>query len=113
MGRTQMPLWTVPYARNPLFTGREDLLARVAHALLPGQAAALQIELVLQARELLFLFEEVLARFEPLILADYPVLLDGAVCHMNPLLLVRVMRGYMRIVPQHRGEARGERFPAA
>jgi tetratricopeptide (TPR) repeat protein len=35
------PVWNVPYPRNPLFTGREDLLARLATALQPGQAAAL------------------------------------------------------------------------
>jgi hypothetical protein len=46
-------------------------------------------------------------------LADYPELLHGAVCHMNPLLLARVMRRFMRIEPQHRGKARRGRFPVA
>jgi hypothetical protein len=38
---TSSSLWTVPYPRNPLFTGREDLLARLAQALQLGQATAL------------------------------------------------------------------------
>src|ERR1700724_125974 len=41
MGGTPVPLWNVPYPRNPLFTGRKDHLARLAHALQPGQATAL------------------------------------------------------------------------
>jgi tetratricopeptide (TPR) repeat protein len=41
MGRTLVPLWTVPYPRNALFTGREAVLARLVTALRPGQAAAL------------------------------------------------------------------------
>lgn len=32
------PLWNVPYRRNPMFTGREALLARLATELLSGQA---------------------------------------------------------------------------
>ncbi len=35
------PVWNVPYPRNPLFIGREELLALLATALQPGQAAAL------------------------------------------------------------------------
>ena len=34
-------IWNVPFPRNPLFTGREDLLARLAEALQPGEAVAL------------------------------------------------------------------------
>jgi tetratricopeptide (TPR) repeat protein/transcriptional regulator with XRE-family HTH domain len=37
---TISPLWTVPYARNPHFTGRADLLARLEHLLTPYQAHA-------------------------------------------------------------------------
>ena len=38
---TSSSLWTVPYPRNALFTGREAVLARLATALRPGQVAAL------------------------------------------------------------------------
>jgi tetratricopeptide (TPR) repeat protein len=38
---TSSSLWNVPYPRNPLFTGREDLLARLTQVLQPGQATAL------------------------------------------------------------------------
>jgi tetratricopeptide (TPR) repeat protein len=38
---TIFPLWNVPYRRNPLFMGREALLARLATVLQSGQAAAL------------------------------------------------------------------------
>lgn len=32
------PLWNIPYPRNPMFMGREALLARLANELLSGQA---------------------------------------------------------------------------
>jgi hypothetical protein len=38
---TLLPIWNVPYPRNPVFTGREDLLAQLAQTLQPGQAMAL------------------------------------------------------------------------
>src|SRR6266568_843236 len=37
----RLSVWSVPYARNPFFTGREEILDRLATALQPGQAAAL------------------------------------------------------------------------
>jgi tetratricopeptide (TPR) repeat protein/nucleoside phosphorylase len=33
---TQQAIWTVPYPRNPYFTGRDDLLDRLAQQLSPG-----------------------------------------------------------------------------
>src|SRR2546421_6685086 len=36
MGADQMPLWTLPYRRNPFFTGREEVLTRI-HAFLQAQ----------------------------------------------------------------------------
>ncbi len=38
MGTDQVQLWTLPYRRNPYFTGREAVLARV-HAFLQTQPA--------------------------------------------------------------------------
>ncbi|MBA2393179.1 MAG: tetratricopeptide repeat protein [Ktedonobacteraceae bacterium] len=35
------PIWTVPYHRNPFFTGREQVLKKLANALQTGQTAAL------------------------------------------------------------------------
>jgi len=35
------PIWNLPHLRNPNFTGREDLLARLRQALTSGQPAAL------------------------------------------------------------------------
>jgi tetratricopeptide (TPR) repeat protein len=37
----QVPLWNIPYARNPLFTGREDVLKRLYEALRAGKTTAL------------------------------------------------------------------------
>ena len=34
-------IWHIPYPHNPVFTGREHLLARLANALKPGEAVAL------------------------------------------------------------------------
>ncbi len=34
-------LWNIPYARNPVFTGREEVLARLAGVLKTGQLAAI------------------------------------------------------------------------
>jgi tetratricopeptide (TPR) repeat protein len=41
VGVAHVPLWNVPYQRNPLFTGREDVLKRLAEALRAGKTAAL------------------------------------------------------------------------
>jgi tetratricopeptide (TPR) repeat protein len=41
MGQPQAPIWNIPYQRNPLFTGREDVLKRLYEALRSGRAAAL------------------------------------------------------------------------
>jgi len=41
VGVAQVPLWNVPYQRNPLFTGREDVLKRLSEALRAGKTAAL------------------------------------------------------------------------
>ncbi|HZR44468.1 MAG TPA: NB-ARC domain-containing protein, partial [Ktedonobacteraceae bacterium] len=38
---TPTPLWSVPYPRNPFFTGREDLLETLQARLAPGQPVAL------------------------------------------------------------------------
>ena len=35
------PVWNVPYPRNPFFTGREELLARLRRQLQTGQATAI------------------------------------------------------------------------
>ncbi|HYT35829.1 MAG TPA: toll/interleukin-1 receptor domain-containing protein, partial [Ktedonobacteraceae bacterium] len=40
-GTTQVPIWNVPYQRNPLFTGREDVLKKLSEALRAGKTAAL------------------------------------------------------------------------
>jgi NB-ARC domain len=37
----QVPTWNVPYQRNPLFKGREDVLKRLSEALRAGKTAAL------------------------------------------------------------------------
>jgi len=41
MGPAKVPLWTIPYERNPLFTGREDILNRLSTALRSGKTTAL------------------------------------------------------------------------
>jgi tetratricopeptide (TPR) repeat protein len=41
VGEVQVPIWNVPYQRNPLFTGREDVLKRLYDALRAGKTAAL------------------------------------------------------------------------
>ena len=41
MGEVQVPIWNIPYQRNPLFTGREDVLKRLYDALRAGKTAAL------------------------------------------------------------------------
>jgi tetratricopeptide (TPR) repeat protein len=41
VGEAQVPIWNVPYQRNPLFTGREDVLKRLYDALRAGKTAAL------------------------------------------------------------------------
>ena len=38
MGPTRVPLWNVPYPRNPFFTGREELLTQLTTALRTGGA---------------------------------------------------------------------------
>jgi len=38
---TQVPIWNIPYQRNPLFTGREDVLKKLSEALRAGKTAAL------------------------------------------------------------------------
>src|SRR6266581_9706779 len=40
-GTTQVPIWNVPYQRNLLFTGREDVLKKLYDALRAGKTAAL------------------------------------------------------------------------
>src|SRR5437867_3924161 len=35
------PVWMVPYQRNPVFTGREEVLARLTQQLQAGQTTAL------------------------------------------------------------------------
>jgi tetratricopeptide (TPR) repeat protein len=40
-GSVQVPVWNVPYARNALFTGREDILTRLHTALNTGKTMAL------------------------------------------------------------------------
>ena len=41
MGQAQVPIWNIPYQRNPLFTGREDVLKKLSEALRAGKTAAL------------------------------------------------------------------------
>ena len=41
MGQAQVPIWNIPYQRNPLFTGREDVLKKLSEALNAGKTAAL------------------------------------------------------------------------
>jgi tetratricopeptide (TPR) repeat protein len=40
-GTTRVPIWNVPYQRNPLFTGREEVLKRLYEALRAGKTVAL------------------------------------------------------------------------
>ena len=35
------PIWSVPYHKNPYFTGREDILLNLRHTLIAGGTAAL------------------------------------------------------------------------
>jgi len=35
-----LPLWYVPYHRNPMFTGREEILVELHHMLVPGRTTA-------------------------------------------------------------------------
>ena len=35
------PIWNIPYPRNPIFTGRDELLTQLADALIAGQATAI------------------------------------------------------------------------
>ena len=41
MGQPQVPIWNIPYQRNPLFTGREDVLKSLSQTLKAGKTAAL------------------------------------------------------------------------
>lgn len=41
MGQPQVPIWNIPYQRNPLFTGREDVLKKLSEALKVGKTAAI------------------------------------------------------------------------
>ena len=41
MGQQQVPIWNIPYQRNPLFTGREDVLSKLSETLQGGKTAAL------------------------------------------------------------------------
>jgi len=41
MGQQQVPIWNIPYQRNPLFTGREEVLKELSEALKAGKTAAL------------------------------------------------------------------------
>jgi tetratricopeptide (TPR) repeat protein len=41
MGQPQVPIWNIPYQRNPLFTGREDVLKSLSETLKAGKTAAL------------------------------------------------------------------------
>src|SRR6266700_5881307 len=40
-GTTQVPIWNIPYQRNPLFTGRAEVLKKLSEALRAGKTAAL------------------------------------------------------------------------
>src|SRR6266700_2397108 len=40
-GTPQVPIWNIPYQRNPLFTGREEVLKKLSEALRAGKTAAL------------------------------------------------------------------------
>ena len=41
MGEAQVPIWNIPYERNPLFTGLEDVLKKLSESLRTGKTAAL------------------------------------------------------------------------
>jgi hypothetical protein len=41
MGQPQVPIWNIPYQRNSLFTGREDVLKKLSETLRGGKRAAL------------------------------------------------------------------------
>jgi tetratricopeptide (TPR) repeat protein len=41
MGQPHVPIWNIPYQRNPLFTGREDVLNKLSETLRGGKTAAL------------------------------------------------------------------------
>jgi tetratricopeptide (TPR) repeat protein len=41
MGRPQVPIWNIPYQRNPLFTGREEVLKNLSETLKAGKTAAI------------------------------------------------------------------------
>jgi tetratricopeptide (TPR) repeat protein len=41
MGQAQVPIWNIPYQRNLLFTGREDVLKKLTDVLRAGKTAAL------------------------------------------------------------------------
>jgi tetratricopeptide (TPR) repeat protein len=41
MGLVQVPTWNIPFQRNPLFTGREDVLKRLYASLRAGKTTAL------------------------------------------------------------------------
>jgi tetratricopeptide (TPR) repeat protein len=41
MDQPQVPNWNIPYQRNPLFTGREDVLKNLSETLKAGKTAAL------------------------------------------------------------------------
>jgi len=46
---TQVPIWSVPYRRNPFFTGQEDILTRLRTALTVNKTAALTQQATPQA----------------------------------------------------------------
>jgi len=46
---TQVPIWSVPYRRNPFFTGQEDILTRLRIALTVNKTAALTQQATPQA----------------------------------------------------------------
>jgi tetratricopeptide (TPR) repeat protein len=41
MGQTQVPIWNIPYQRNLLFTGREDVFKNLSETLKAGKTAAI------------------------------------------------------------------------
>jgi hypothetical protein len=41
IAQVSLPLWNIPYARNPFFTGQEALLRQLAETLKAGQPMAL------------------------------------------------------------------------